>query len=146
MWILLDEDVPIPAVQLIAKVLGDHVVEHVQAKGWSGKDDTPLLRDASRAGFDAIVTNDSSQLEDAKETKAIKESGLHHVRYAQRHQGLKGLGLAMGALVAALPGLIEELEAAQGQRLAAVNGLDPNNSKRFKTIDPKRNPPKYWPR
>lgn len=146
MRVLLDEDVPLPALSLLRHILRAHQVDHVQGIGWSGKKDTQLLVDASRAGYDAIVTNDRSQLDDPDETAAIKASGLHHVRYGQRQQGLRGLALAVGAVVAALPGVIEALEGEDGQRLVSIKGLDPTPRTRFTLVNPRRDPPRYWPR
>lgn len=115
---------------------------HVQELEWTAKKDVPLLRDAAKAGYDVFLTNDSNQLEDPDETDAIKKSRLHHVRYGQRRQGLAGLALAIGAVVAAMPSVIEHLATARGQRLVHIRGIDPNN--RFDCIDPAKHPPKYW--
>jgi hypothetical protein len=50
----------------------------------------------------------------------------------------------MGAILAAMPMIMPALEAADGQRLVRVTALSPNN--RFQMIDPKHQPPTYWPR
>jgi hypothetical protein len=66
-------------------------VDHVHDLGWSKKKDIPLLRGAANAHYQVFVTNDSNQLEDPRETEAIRKSRLHHVRYGQRHPGLQAL-------------------------------------------------------
>lgn len=69
---------------------------------------------------------------------------MHHVAYSQRVHGLRGLALAIGAIIAAVPAIIEELEAADGQRLVTIAALA--QTRRYEIVDPKRTPPKYWPR
>lgn len=144
MRFLLDEDVPLPAVELIRRVLIDHKVEYVQGIGWSRKKDTRLVVDAGKRGFDVIITNDSEQFNDPDEMSAIRASRLHHVRYSHRHPGVRGLGLAMGSLVCTLPDIADALAAAPGQRLVRVVAVSPNG--RFELVDPLVNPPTYWPR
>jgi len=80
-----------------------------------------------------------------EECKAIKESGLHHVRSSQRREGLAGLASALGSVIAAMPAVMEELEQADGQRLVRIVRLDPGR-RRFEIIDPSKDPPSYWPR
>lgn len=146
MKILCDQDVPVPVVEPLRHLLirDRHVVHHVSELGWAGKKDRPLLMDAKRRKYDALLTNDSSQLEDADETSAIKRSGLHHIRYTHKQTGLVGLGLAMGAILAAMPPIVLELERAGGQRLVRIAAVSPHG--RFELVDPRRKPPRYWPR
>jgi hypothetical protein len=66
------------------------------------------------------------------------------VRYGQRQPGLHGLALAIGAVVAAMPGVIEHLENVEYQRLIQVKGLNPGPNHRFESNDPSREPPRYW--
>jgi hypothetical protein len=73
-----------------------------------------------------IITKDRNQLSDPLECDAIKRSSLHHVRYRQRQKGAYGLGLALGALISAIPKVMEGLEAASGQRLVRIVALDPS--------------------
>lgn len=143
MRILLDADTPIQLLPVLRHVLPTHRVDHVHDLGWSGKKDIPLLRDAS-AHYEVFVTNDANQFDDPRETAAIRKSRLHHVRYGQRQPGLRGLALAIGAVVAAMPSVMEHLEDAETQRLIQVKGLDPNPNHRFDSIDPARQPPRYW--
>lgn len=104
-----------------------------------------MLADASRASFHVIVTRDREQLKDPYECDANKKSGLHHVRYRQRREGLAGLALALGAIIAAMPPILTALDEADGQRLAHIAELDPN--RRFDLTDPRKKPPSvYWPR
>lgn len=142
MRILLDEDVPVQLLDALRHVLHGHGVEHVHGLGWTGKKDKNVLADASRAEFDALVTNDSSQLNDPDETSWIKASGLHHVTYRHKHPGLRGLGVALGSLLAALPEIVLRLEAEQGQRLISVRSIEPRD--RFTLVDPRKDPPRYW--
>lgn len=144
MRVLLDADTPVQLLELLRRVLPGHRVDHVQDLGWSAKKDVPLLRDAAKENYDVFLTNDSNQLADPAETDAIKKSRMHHVRYGHRRDGLKGLALAVGAVVSAMPSVIEHLMSAGGQRLVKISGIDPNN--RFEAIDPLKRPPKYWPR
>jgi hypothetical protein len=74
-------------------------------------------------------------------------SGLHHVRYRQRQGGPYGLALALGAIISAMPRVMQELEASGGQRLVRIAALDPDPAQRFDITDPKRDAPSpYWPR
>jgi len=57
---------------------------------------------------------------------------------------MPGLGLALGAVIAAMPLVMEELDQVGGQRLIHVVGLEPG--RRYDAIDPAKNPPNYWPR
>ena len=143
MRILCDQDVPEPLVEPLRHLLrGDHTVEHVNQLQWTGKQDRFVYPDATRRGYDVILTNDANQLNDADETDAIRRSGLHHVRYPHRHRGMKGLALAMGSILAAMPGVVEELGVADGQRLVRIAAISPHD--RFDVVDPRRDPPRYW--
>ncbi len=142
MRVLLDADTPVQMLDVLQHVLQGHDVTHVHKIRWSKKKDVPLLRDAARRGYEVFVTNDSNQLNDPDETTAIKSSKLHHVRYAQRQQGLVGLGLAIGAVVAAMPVVIRALEEVSEQQLIQIKGLD--TSGRFQMTNPRLAPPRYW--
>lgn len=143
MRLLLDEDVPEQVTDVLTHLLRGHSVHHIQQIGWKGKQDIPLFRDAT-GKFDVILTNNHKQLDDPDETAQIKKSGLHHISYGQRVDGIRGLGLAIGAIVAALPAVMEELAEAQSQRLVKIHGLAP--TRRYDIVDPRRDPPRYWPR
>jgi PIN like domain len=144
MRVLIDENTAVQLVGPLKHLLPRHEVVHITDINWSGKKDRPLLRDAGNRGYDVFLTRDSNQLNDLDECRAIKSSGLHHVRYEQRKDGLAGLALALGAIIAAMPAVITELEEADGQRLVHIVSLDPTR-KRFESIDPVKTPPRYWP-
>lgn len=56
-----------------------------------------------------------------------------------------GLALALGAVIAAMPLVMPELEVSSGQLVVHIAGLDPR--RRFEITDPRRQPPSpYWPR
>jgi len=59
---------------------------------------------------------------------------------------MAGLGLAMGAVIAAMPLIIRELGEAEGQQLVHIKGLNPGSKHRFDLLDPSKSPPRYWPR
>ena len=144
MRLLLDEDVPIPLLEPLRRILSGHQVDHVDELGWKGKKDRFLLPDAGNRGYDLLLTNDSAQLADVDECRAIRDSGLHHVRYHQdTRRGVDGLALAMGAVLAAIRQVIRELESVDGQRLVEIQSIGPG--KRHHTIDPRQDPPPYWP-
>ncbi len=142
MRILLDEDTPIQLLDILRHLLPREHLDHLKDLGWQGKKDRAVLADARRAHYEAILTNDIRQLEVPAETDAIRKSGLHHIRYTQRRPGLKGLALAMGSVISSMPGIVDDLSQATGQRLVQVHGLDPNG--RYKVVDPTRDPPRYW--
>jgi hypothetical protein len=144
MRVLIDEDTPVQVVEPLKHLLRGHQIDHVSAKGWKGKKDRFLLRDAKKANYDVIITRDHNQLSDPAECKAIKSSGLHHVLYSQRRQGMIGLALAIGAVIAAMPQVMAELDQADGQRLVRIAGLDPGR-RRYTVTDPRKDPPPYWP-
>ncbi|MBL7490339.1 DUF5615 family PIN-like protein [Frankia sp. AgB1.9] len=142
MRILLDEDTPVQLVSVLRHLLPHEKVDHLRELGWKGKKDHAVLADAHNARFDAILTNDSRQLEEPIETTAIRKSGLHHIRYTQRRPGLKGLALAMGAVISSMPGIVDDLAEVTDQRLVHIHGLEPRG--RYTIVDPRRDPPRYW--
>lgn len=148
MRLLLDEDVPKPLLQALRQVLPGHEVTHVDELGWKSKKDLNLLADAAGRGFNAILTNDSKQLDDADECRAIRDSGMHHIRYRQRtgrgeSGGLNGLALAMAAILAAIRQVVGDLDQAVGQRLVLIHEI--RNDRRHDVADPAKDPPAYWP-
>jgi hypothetical protein len=147
MRVLLDEDVPRPLLAALQRILSGHDVKHVDELQWKSKKDVNLLADAAGRGFEAILTNDSKQLDDVEECRAIRDSGLHHIRYRQHtgrgeSGGLQGLALAMGAILAAMR-QVGELEQADGQRLVLIQEI--RNERRHEMTDPRLDPPAYWP-
>lgn len=146
MRILVDENVPVQVMEMLRRVLPEHEVQHVSEIKWAGKKDLALLPDAAKKGFDAFLTRDARQLEDPSETDAIKKSGMHHIRFSQSHRGMTGLGLAMGAVMAAMPLIGGELDETDTQQLIHIKGLNPASKHRFDRLDPAVTPPSYWPR
>lgn len=146
MRILIDENAAVQLVGILRALLPDHDIQYVRDIKWAGKKDLALLPDAAREGFEVFLTKDNRQMEDPFELEAIKKSGMHHVRFSQARKGKAGLGLAMGAVIAAMPLIVEALADADGQRLIHIKGLDPVAKHRFDVVDPKRTPPVYWPR
>lgn len=122
MKLLLDENVPAPMTSTVKTLLRrSHDVQHViDVPGWSGTKDLQLYAKAKEAGFQLVVTNDAKQMNRKSEVEAIAKSGLHRVQYPHRQNGLGGLGLAMATVCAALPSVLQELAAADGQRLVTL--------------------------
>lgn len=141
MRILLDEDVPVQVVPILKRVLPDHGIDHVEDISWKGKKDLVLLPNVASSGYDALLTNDLSQLSDPDECRAIRNAGIHHITYELR-SGLRGLALAIAAITAAMPRLVDALAEADGQRLARIQSL--RDMDRHEITDPRRDPPAYW--
>lgn len=144
MRLLVDENSPVQLAHVLAHLLPSHRVDHVTAIGWSGKKDVPLLADAASKGYEVFLTKDKRQLENPDETKAIKRSGLHHVRYGQTVAGTVGIGLAMGAVAAAMPLVMRELEESDSQQLVLIKRLDHSPKARYEMQDPRKWAPNYW--
>lgn len=144
MRLLLDEDVPIQLLEPLRHLLPEHRLDHVDGIGWKGKKDRFLLHDAARRGYEIFITNDNAQLDSTEECRAIRDSGLHHVRYDhETKRGMDGLALAMAAVVGALRQIVKELGDADGQRLVHIQALQ--SGRRHRTVDPRKDPPPYWP-
>ncbi|MBV9821373.1 MAG: DUF5615 family PIN-like protein [Actinobacteria bacterium] len=148
MRLLLDEDVPTSLLAPLRKVLPGHDVFHLDELRWKGKKDVHVIADAAGRGFDALLTNDSKQLDNVAECRAIRDSGLHHVRYRQHtgpgeSGGRTGLALAMAAVLAAIRHVVRDLEQVDSQRLVLISEL--LDERRHEVIDPRRHPPAYWP-
>lgn len=144
MRLLLDEDVPVQLLEPLRHLLSGHQVDHTERLGWKGKKDRFLLPDARRRGYDALLTNDSAQLDSIEECRAIRDSQMHHLRYHQdTRRGIDGLALAIAAVMAAIRQVVRELEDAGGQRLVEIRTIQPG--KRHRITDPRVDPPPYWP-
>jgi PIN like domain len=145
--LLLDENVPAPITSTVKTLLRrSHDVQHViDLPGWSGTKDLHLYGKAKDAGYEVVVTNDAKQMNRKLEVEAIAKSGLHRVQYPHKQDGLTGLGLAMAAVCAALPSVLQELAATDGQRLVTLKGLDPGRDHRYGVRNPAIDPPKFWP-
>jgi hypothetical protein len=145
--LLLDENVPAPITLTVKTLLRrSHDVQHViDMPGWSGTKDLHLYGRAKDAGFEVVVINDAKQMNRKLEVEAIAKSRLHRVQYPHRQNGLAGLGLAMATVCAAFPSVLQELAAADGQRLVILKGIDPGRDHRYRVRDPVIDPPKFWP-
>ncbi|MFC6157989.1 DUF5615 family PIN-like protein [Kribbella jiaozuonensis] len=148
MRLLLDEDVPVPLLDLIRHLLRrpepGHEVEHVGSLGWRGKKDRPLYRDAAERKFNAILTNDMSQLNDPDECKALQRSRLHYISY-DLDNGLDGLALASAAICAAIRPVMAELDTVSTQRIVHIQRVA-KARRRYDISNPATNPPtEYWP-
>jgi hypothetical protein len=145
--LLIDEQTPIQYRGVLAFLLPQHEVAHVNDLRWKTKKDVALLTDAVNRGYTVFLTNDVRQLEDPDETDAIRRSGIHHVRYRvprTRTIPLAHLGLALGAVAAAMPMIMNELATASTQRLVLIKGVSTTPGDRYEAIDPNRTPPRYW--
>ena len=147
MKLLLDENVPAPMTSTVKTLLRrSHDVQHVNdMAGWNGTKDLYLYGKAKDAGFQVVVTNDAKQMNRKLEVESIARSGLHRIQYPHRQNGLAGLGLAMAAICAALPSVLQELTAVDGQRLVTLRAIDPGRDHRYGVRDPATDPPKFWP-
>lgn len=103
-----------------------------------------MLADAAGKGYDVFLTRDGRQLENPDETRAIMRAGIHHVRYTETVSGLVGVGLSMGAVSAAMPIIMGELDSAGSQRLIRIARLDHSPRARFEMTDPRKSKPRYW--
>jgi PIN like domain len=144
MRLLLDEDVPVQLLEPLRHLLSGHQIDHTEQLGWKGKKDRFLLPDARRRGYDALLTNDSGQLDSVEECRAIRDSQIHHLRYHQdTRRGIDGLALAMAAVMGGIRQVIRELEDVDGQRLVEIQAIQPG--RRHRMTDPRIDPPPYWP-
>lgn len=148
MKVLLDENIPVPVTSAVKTLLRrSHDVRPViDMPGWSGTKDLHLYGKAKDAGFQVVVTNDAKKMNRRLEVEAIAKSGLHRIQYPHRQDGLHGLGLAMATACAALPSVLRELAAADGQRLVTLKGIDPGRDHRYGVRDLANDPPKFWPK
>lgn len=143
MRILLDENTPVQMLPALQQVLPGHEVDHVANLQWASKKDLHLIPDAAARGYQVLVTKDGAQLDDPDELDAIKKAGIHHVRFKQG-RGILGLARALGSVIATMPEVMDDLSKARRQRLVQIKGLE--GGRRHEVIDPRKDPPKYWPR
>lgn len=138
---------PEPLIGLIRQLVGPGTeVSSVAVKSWKGKKDVPLIRDVAEKGYDVFLTGDMRQLDDPKETRAIHDAGIHHVRY-KTIDGLDGLGEMCGAISAMIRPILGDLESAPAQRLVLLTPRFGRTSW-YMVCDPRdaRQGPRYWPR
>lgn len=144
MKILLDEDVPLFYRDALGHVLRGHTIDHVSSLGWTSKKDVLLLADARTKGYDLFVTNDLRQLSDPAETRAIKRSGLHHLRYEVKGRGIRALTSGLASLLVAFPHVVDLLEQPSTQRLFRARTIDTSRKARLEIVDPRSEAPRYW--
>lgn len=147
MRVLIDEDTPVQVVKPLQHILRGHDVTAVHEMRWSGKKDQQVLGDLRRVKppFEVFLTRDKSQLSDPVLCLLIKKSGVHHVRY-DMGKGTLGLALAIAAIIAAMPKVMQDLESARSQRLVKIKSLE-RGAQRHEITDPVQQPPSpYWPR
>jgi hypothetical protein len=144
MNLLLDEDVPLPLMPILSKILVGHSTAHVYDVGWAGKKDKHLFADARQRGFNAVLTNNIRQFNDPVECRAIQRSGLHHISY-ETINGIVGLALAAAAICAAILPIVRELDGVGSQRVVKITAVS-GGHKRYKLQNPATDPPSaYWP-
>ncbi|MDH2429163.1 hypothetical protein [Sphaerisporangium sp. TRM90804] len=145
MRLLLDENVPSPLHRaLTAFILSHEIVHLLDLPQWSGTRDEQLYPRAAAEGLHVVLTNDGRQMQRPREVAAIRAAGLHRIEYPHKHAGLAGMGVAIATVLAGLPGALEVLEDADGQRLITLRGVDPTPASRLRVIDPAVTPPKWW--
>lgn len=145
MRVLVDEGMPVQVLAPLRLNKG-HEFEHVDGLGWKGKADTRLFADAAKRGYEAVLTLDLDQLSSVDEARALKQSGMHHIgiRQGRSAQGLKGMARVIASVVAAMPYVLEDLDAVGSQRIVELSLL--GATRRHEVHDPRRNPSRfpYW--
>jgi hypothetical protein len=143
--ILLDEQVPEPVIVPLGHMLRPrHTVDHVQTIGWKHKKDARLFPDLAGRGYEVLVTADLNQLYHEDECKLIRKLGFHHVRFQQVGDGVAATASAIATIVAGLPAVLPELEQAESQRLVLLKTVR-SDKRQFEIVDPRLDPPPYWP-
>jgi hypothetical protein len=82
MLVLVDEGMPVQVLEPLRLNKG-HSFDHVDEIRWKGKKDVSLFRDAASRGYEAILTLDVAQLESIDESRALRQSKLHHIAIQQ---------------------------------------------------------------
>jgi hypothetical protein len=145
MRILVDEGMPIQVLPPL-RLNKQHEFDHVDDLRWKGKQDTQLFADAAARSYDAVLTLDLDQLSSAEESRALKRSGLHHIGIHQGRsaQGVRGIARVISSVIVAMPYVLADLDAADGQRVVELVLL--SAARRHKTIDPRRDIARfpYW--
>jgi hypothetical protein len=136
MRVLVDEAMPVQVVAPL-RLNRKHEFDHVNELRWKGKSDVRLFADAAQRGYDAVLTLDLAQLESFEESRALKQSGLHHIGIQQGRsaQGIRGMARVIASVVAAMPYVLGDLEAVDGQRVVELTLL--SASRRHALLDPK---------
>ena len=142
MRVLVDEAVP---VQVLAglSLNRPHEFDHVNDLQWKGRGDLDLFRGAVARRYDAILTLDVNQLSAPEEWRALRRSGLHHISLQQGRsaRGIVGLARVIASIIVAMPYVLAELEAADGQRIVELTLLAARS--RHEAFDPRKEQNRY---
>ncbi len=136
MHVLVDEGMPVQVIPSL-RLNRQHRFDHVDDLGWKGKPDVQLFADAANRGYHAVLTLDLSQLESLEECRALKRSGLHHIGIQQGRsaQGIRGMARVISSVVVAMPYVLSDLDAADGQRIVELTLL--SATRRHEILDPR---------
>jgi hypothetical protein len=140
--LLVDEGVPVQVLEPLRRNIG-HEFDHVYDVKWGGRHDVPLFRSAERRGYDGIIVLDVDQLVEPAEWRALRRSGIHHVslRQGRTVRGRTGVARVLASLIVAMPYVLEDLDAADSQRIVEISLLSANA--RHESFDPRRERSRY---
>lgn len=97
-------------------------------------------------GYEAVLTLDVSQLESIDESRALRQSKLHHIAIQQGRtaQGVRGMARVIASVVAAMPYVLDDLHIAKGQRIVQLSLL--KAARRHDVFDPRTDAARfpYW--
>lgn len=95
-------------------------------EGLHGVLDVPLFNDLALREFDAIITHDGRQLQEAHgERQALREAGLHWIGLPDTQiPGAHGVSVLAGALLAAFPKILPELDGPPSAFHVAVDRVE----------------------
>jgi hypothetical protein len=145
MRVLVDEGMPVQVLPPL-RLNKPHEFDHIDDLHWKGKQDIQLFADAAARSYDAVLTLDLDQLASVQEARALKRSGLHHIGIHQGRsaQGIRGIARVISSVIVAMPYVLADLDAAEGQRIVELALL--SATRRHQTIDPRRNATRfpYW--
>ncbi len=145
MRVLVDEGMPVQVLPPL-RLNKQHEFDHIDELKWKGKHDIQLFADAAARSYDAVLTLDLDQLDSAEESRALKRSGLHHIGIHQGRsaQGIRGIARVISSVIVAMPYVLADLDAADGQRIVELSLL--SAVRRHQTHDPQRNATRfpYW--
>jgi hypothetical protein len=145
MRVLVDEGMPVQVLPPL-RLNKQHEFDHIDELKWKGKHDIQLFADAAARSYDAVLTLDLDQLDSAEESRALKRSGLHHIGIHQGRsaQGIRGIARVISSVIVAMPYVLADLDAADGQRIVELSLL--SAVRRHQTHDPQRNAARfpYW--
>jgi hypothetical protein len=145
MRVLVDEGMPVQVLPPL-RLNKRHEFDHIDELRWKGKHDIRLFADAAARSYDAVLTLDLDQLDSAEESRALKRSGLHHIGIHQGRsaQGIRGIARVISSVIVAMPYVLADLDAADGQRIVELSLL--SAVRRHQIHDPQRNAARfpYW--